>query len=202
MKTKLISILLLLSVAITLLFSCGGNEAVYYGAVEKDSQSGIMCINIPSLGLCQIPEAENIYSEFSGKKVKNYTLKEGDLVRLTFSDADKIAIMEIHPARFNLTADEIVAYAEGISIEYESYPGRNPLCRITCNATGALANLNAGDYVAFCLGKNTDTNVYCYAEVYTVRDNGKVTLQIELSEGVSVSDLLAKFPEEFNFIVY
>ena len=203
MKTKIISVISLLAIVASLLSSCGGTETVYYGTVETDSYTNTVCINIPTVGLCRIPEAKSVVSEISGKRVKDYTLKEGDLVRLTFKSSEEIAIMETHPAGFSIACEEIVAFAEGISLEYEAYPGRNPVCRITCNATGALAGANASDYVAFCLGKSTDiTKAYCYAEVYAIRDNGKITLEIELPEGVTASELLSKFPDEFNFIVY
>jgi hypothetical protein len=196
MKKRLLSLLLIISLVSLCLASCGGGEAVYYGAVMQYDKSGALAVNIPSIGVCEIPSAKKTVSEFDGKKNNAYTLEAGDLVKITFKGADELAVMESYPARFNAEAEEILAYEKGIGLEYEIYPGRNPVCRLTCPIESMPAGANPSDLIAFCYGGNTDlTSAYCYGIVYTMHD-GKITLEIELANGIE--DFLSKYPDSFT----
>ena len=192
---KIICLIIAIAIFVGALTSCGGDETVYYGAVMKYDQSGSLAVNIPTLGLCEIPSAEKITSDFNGKKNKSYTLEEGDLVRITFKDADELVLMETYPARFSMEASEIVAYAKNVSLEYEIYPGRNPICRLTCPTDSMPAGANAGDLIAFCYGNTDITAAYCYGTVYIVHD-GKITVELELVNGIA--DFLSKYPDSFT----
>ena len=193
---KLLFLTLIVAIFACSLTSCGGKEAVYYGAVMKYDTSGSLAVNIPNIGLCEIPDSAKTVSEIDGKKNKNYTLEEGDLIRITFKDADELAVMESYPARFSMGAEEIVAYSKNVSLEYEIYPGRNPICRVTCPVESMPSGANAGDLIAFCYGGNTDvTEAYCYGNVYMVH-GGKITVELELLNGIE--DFLSKYPNSFT----
>lgn len=187
---KLIFLTLIISIFAGSLVSCTGDEGlVYYGVAEFKKDYNILLVNIPSVGLCEIPSAKKISSDLDGES--RDVIEDGDLIKINFGDVDDVAIMEMYPARFSTVAEEIVITAEDIGVSFE-YVGTTPVCYLTQPTPSSLSAANIGDYIAFCEGGRGLDNVYCYGEVYMTLTDGKMVVKLELVNGIP--EFLSKYP--------
>ena len=187
---KLIFLTLVLAIFSCSLISCSGGEGlVYYGVAEFSKEHNMLLVNIPSVGLCEMPTAKKVRSDLDGES--RSVIEDGDLIKIDFGNVDDVAIMEMYPARFSAVAEEITVCAEEISVTFE-YLGTTPVCYLTQPTPNSLSGANIGDYIAFCEGGSGLDNVYCYGEVYMTLTNGKMVVKLELVNGIS--EFLSKYP--------
>lgn len=190
---KLLFLTLVIAVFAGSLTSCGGEDLVYYGVVEFSKEHNILLVNIPNVGLCEMPTSDKISSELDG--ASRSVLEDGDLIRLNFGEVDDVAIMESYPARFAAECEEITICAEGIDVQFE-YMGTTPVCYLTEKTPSGITNARIGDYIAFYEGGESIENVYCYGEVYMTLPDGRIRLKLELVNGIS--EFLSKYPRAFE----
>lgn len=190
---KLLFLTIIIAVLTGALVSCdGGDDVLCYGVVEQEGN--ILLVNIPNVGLCEIPEAEKIVSDLDGNN--RSVIESGDLIEINFGRGAGVDIMEIYPARFAAAAEKITIRAEDIEVEYE-YNGTIPVCYLTQPTPTSISNAVIGDFIAFSEGEGDSADdVYCYGEVYMTLPGGKMVVKLELVNGIS--DFLSKYPSAFK----
>ena len=192
---KILFLTLVIAVFTGALTSCGGEDLVYYGVVEHKSDYNIIGVNIPNVGFCEIPEAKKLNADINGRLSNISALEAGDLIKINFGKVSEVAVMECYPARFAASAEEITVYAKNIEVKFE-YSGTTPTCKLTQPTPKGLEGAMLGDYVAFYEGGEDIDNVYCYGLVEDSPRDGKITLKLELVNGIS--EFLSKYPVSFN----
>ena len=66
------------------IFNLDKNTTVYYGIV-KETEFGL-CVEIPTIGLCELPQAERIFSNFKDEPTQeDYPLQDGNLICISLS---------------------------------------------------------------------------------------------------------------------
>lgn len=189
---RLLLFTLIIAIFIGSLTSCGGDDLVYHGVVKLDPQSGIVGVDIPNVGFCEIPKAKNISSELDGES--RDSVVAGDLISINFGKVEDVAIMECYPARFAAEAVEITVRATEIDLTSELF-GTTTIYYLTQPASATAKGANLGDLIAFLEEGDSVEDAYCYGEVYMI-NNGKVTLKLELLNGIS--EFLSKYPSAFE----
>lgn len=190
---KLVLLTLIIAVFAGALTSCGGEDTVYYGVAEFSKEHNGIFVNIPNVGLCEIPESGKISSELDG--VSRSTVRAGDLIRMNFGKNEDVALMESYPARFSAECEEITICAVDIDVEFE-YMGTTPVCYLTEKTPAGISNAVIGDFIAFYEGGDTIDDVYCYGEVYMTFNDGRIVIKLELVNGIS--EFLSKYPRSFE----
>lgn len=189
---KALFLTLVIAVFMGSLTSCGGDDLVYYGVATFSKEHNGLFVNIPSVGLCEIPTAKKISSELDGES--RDSVKAGDLIRINFGDIKDVAIMECYPARFAKEAEEITVYANNIELASEQF-GTSTIYYFTQPLSCSAPDAMMGDLVAFLEEGDRLEEAYCYGEVYMI-NNGKMTLKLELINGIT--EFLAKYPSAFE----
>ena len=168
----------------------------YYGIIEKDEASGSLLVNIPGIGLCELPGSSD------GMEI-NIALKVQDLIRIDF-EADEVAIMECYPARFSTPAKSISVLRENVELSLED--GEYLL---TVDYTADIKNdflayeKHPGDTVYFIISEGIPGSgsspsaqklaLYCTATVVNT-SRGRLTLKLNLNTH-PCHDFLASFAE-------
>ena len=121
--------LFVLTLSILSLFSCVKNPYAceeIYGIVKYSDAAERLTVYTPEYGDVEIPESNSVYASFNGSESSSgddlYTLKEGDLVKISFvyekaHDDSGVCVMESYPARFDRKADTIEALRENVNLE-------------------------------------------------------------------------------------
>ena len=189
---KILILILIIATIIPTATSCGKEDMLYYGVVEYSVEANGVFVNIPEIGLCEIPSAKVITTENS--VASRAEVKKGDVIRLNFGKVDGVEIMECYPARFASECEEISVVAEGVSIVYPEY--NRSVIELTQPISQSLSGARTDDLVAFYIGEGEEIeDAYCYGTVLPSRQ-GEITMRIELLYGVG--DFLSKYPSEFN----
>ena len=85
----------------------------YAGIVRFEKFHGDLVVDIPSIGLCTIPKAKNIYYLDGDTEIQS-----GDLITIKFDERkSKMAVAESYPAQFVGTAEYISVEAKNLSLE-------------------------------------------------------------------------------------
>lgn len=99
------------------LFNPDKNTVTYYGIV-KEMNFGL-CVEIPTIGLCEIPQAEKVYSNFKDEaNQENYHLEDGNLICISFiRPKNGLMITKSYPAKFSQSASNIAILEEYLNVE-------------------------------------------------------------------------------------
>ena len=99
------------------IFNLDKNTTVYYGIV-KETEFGLYA-EIPTIGLCEIPHAERIFSNFKDEPTQeDYPLQDGNLICISFIRPKKgVKVMKSHPAKFSETATQIAVLEEFLKLD-------------------------------------------------------------------------------------
>ena len=197
---KKISFLLVILLSMLLITSCSisniiwgdavwdGHQkenTVYYGVGYRIDDLNNTCVYIPSVGHVTMPSTKDGVSP---------KFKVGDLVKITFSGGDDIAILESYPAQFGVRAEGIEVMDASVGLEW-SVDG----FLITFDLPKNASDTKVADVLIMkTLVKDGDTSIYkdfAHAEVKEVRD-GKMTLTFDVSAD-KVLEVL--FESEYHF---
>ena len=153
----------------------------YYGIVQTlDGYDGLY-VNVPDFGICQLPTYEEC-------KTPNVTLKEGDLISLTFNA--EIQVTKSYPAIISTPARYVSVYKK--DIEFKT---TNEKYLLTIDYTEEIKNellgynKKVGDFVYFWRYEGVPTNSggvlsvqdYAMATIERITDD-KLTLSLSLTQ--------------------
>ena len=150
------------------LFAPHKNTVVYYGIV-KQTDIGL-CVEIPTIGLCEIPQAERIYSNFENSPTEeNYHLQDGNLISISFiRPKTSVKVMKSHPAKFSQSANHIAVLEKYLQLESTenglilTQPYREELSNKTIGDTIYFLDVGGKDGKAYvrliCSGEITQIN--------------------------------------------
>lgn len=163
------------------------NDYGFYGVVTNEliGETEQLYINIPNVGIVNIPKASHIQS-YVGEVTVISELSEGQLVYIWFDGSKgEVSILESYPGQFNMDATSIDVIEENTSLsnrENDYYEFSFPLNHIVDDYSGLVI----GAYVTFVnsLFETVDSsytitalqNVYS-AEVINLTDNS-VTISV------------------------
>lgn len=164
---------------------------VFYGVIDYEDMGGDtaqLVVRIPRLGTVDIPEADEIYPYI---EIDYHGLEEGDLVQITFPEAEEIMLMETYPAQFTEKAESIAVMGRGpfelILEEDGSYLWNVP--------QGMAMDAQPGDTLELYHPEPGTENeeVFASTEVYSVNEE-KYQIRVRLS-----ADEVETFMREFLF---
>ena len=172
---------------------------IFYGIISYEEFHGGLCVNIPNVGLCTIPEAEKTYSCIGGELNDSYELQSGDLVKITFNhETESLAIAESYPGQFVNRATSIVTYAQNVSFDYlQSIDYIDAVWSFTQKRTDIFNDSKIGDAVYFI--ENGGKDGVAYKKLYSSAKIGKldentVSFFFSSSNNVAIEDFLKNYP--------
>lgn len=185
---RLIAILIFI-VTSFLLFSCDAlfkKEYTFFGVVQYDELSKMVGVNIINTGFCDIPASDNISAVVGDTVVENYTLSEGDIIKITFRG--EVSLMESYPARFSGTAESIVAYPVGVRLDYheDGYLFTEP-------RFPKYQNVTVGDTVSY----HKDGIEYVTGTVASLDEN-TVSILLSITDSSVLLEFISVYPAEFS----
>ena len=160
-------------------------NTVYYGVGYHIDDLDNTCVYIPSVGHVAMPSTED------GSRPN---FKAGDLIKITFSGDEDIAILESYPAQFGARAEDVKVADANVGLEWSDEG-----FLITLDVPEDLSGVKEADVLVMKKlvtdGDTTLNKDFSRAEVKGVRD-GRMTLSFD----VSADEVLeALFESEYRF---
>ena len=196
---KIISVFLITVLCSAFLFSCVKNPYAceeIYGVIKYSEESERLIVYIPKYGDVEIPESDSTYASFNGPEKVNtpYTLKEGDLVKISFvyvkaHDDAGVCVMETYPAKFDRKADTIEAVRENFDVEKSEDGYFVSLCQDNAS------EFSVGDEVSLtqCYVDNGKTIYYTFGVAIITEISGN-----KITANISILDFDENFLEKFR----